>query len=64
VRDGVDGFVVAPDDMDAFVRHTRALLYNAGVRRDFSAAARARAETFSVPRMIDAMTRLYDEVMQ
>ena len=64
VTDGVDGFVVPPNDVDAFVRHTHRLLRDATAGRDFSVATRARAETFSTPRMVDAMTRLYEEVMQ
>jgi glycosyltransferase involved in cell wall biosynthesis len=63
VREGVDGFVVAPDDVAAFVRHSRDLLRDGAVRRGFSRAARERAEAFSTPRMVDAMTGLYDEVL-
>ena len=55
--------IVAPDDVDAFVRQARRLLCDATVRRDFSVAARARAETFSTAHMVDAMTRLYEEVI-
>jgi glycosyltransferase involved in cell wall biosynthesis len=64
VRDGVDGFVVAPGDAAAFVRHSRDLLRDASLRQGCAAAARRRAEGFSTPRMIEAMTRLYDEVLQ
>ena len=63
VQDGVDGFVVAPNDADAFVRHSRDLLRDTAMRRRCAAAARAHAERFSMPRMIDAMARLYEAVM-
>jgi len=64
VREGVDGYVVARGDATAFVRHSRTLLLEAGMRRAFSAAARVRAETFSTAQMVEAMMRLYDEVIQ
>jgi len=64
VNDGVGGFVVPPNHADAFVRQSCALLRDAAQRRDVAAAARARAETFSTPHMVDAMTQLYDEVIR
>jgi glycosyltransferase involved in cell wall biosynthesis len=63
IRSGSEGFVVPPEDVDGFVRHSRDLLADLAMRRRFAAAARARAEEFSNSRMVAAMTRLYDEVL-
>jgi glycosyltransferase involved in cell wall biosynthesis len=63
IRSGVDGFVVPPNDGDAFVRHSQELLANADTRQTYAAAARARAEMFSTAHMVAATTQLYDEVM-
>lgn len=60
IRPGVDGFVVHGQDREQFVRHSRALLCDRAWRRRMAAAARARAEEFSVPRMVDALSQLYD----
>ena len=62
VRSGVDGFVVANEDHDGFVRHSRELLNDAALRQRFREAARARAEEFSVGQMVGAFARLYEEV--
>ena len=62
VRSGVDGFVVASEDQDGLVRHSRDLLVDAALRRRFQAAARARAEQFSVAQMVSAFARLYEGV--
>ena len=64
VRDGVDGFVVTPDDATAFVRHSLQLLRDAATWRHFSLAARRHAESFSTAKMNEAMAQLYDEVSQ
>ena len=62
VRAGVEGFVVASEDHDAFVRHSRALLNDGALRQRFREAARARAEEFSVGQMVGAFARLYEAV--
>jgi glycosyltransferase involved in cell wall biosynthesis len=63
VRDGIDGFVVGPNDAAAFVRHSRAMLGDAGRRCACATAARVHAEMLSTPRMIAAMAQLYEEVL-
>ncbi len=63
IRTGVDGFVVPPEDADAFVALSRDLLQDEQRRRQFAAAARSRAEDFSSPRMVQAVTELYAEVL-
>jgi len=62
IRSGVDGFIVANEDHDGFVRHSRELLNDGGLRQRFREAARARAEQFSVGNMVGACARLYEEV--
>ena len=64
LRSGTDGFVVPEGDADAFVRHSQELLADAERREQCGRAARARAEEFSTPRMVRAVTRLYDEVLE
>jgi glycosyltransferase involved in cell wall biosynthesis len=63
VRDGVDGFVLPPDDFAGFARQAHALLADPARLNEFKVAARARAEAFATPRMVDALARLYDEVL-
>jgi len=63
IRDGVDGFVLPPDDAAAFARHARALLDDPARLSAFKAAARARAEAFATPQMVAALARLYEEVL-
>ena len=62
VRTGVDGFVVANEDQDGFVRHSRELLNDPALRQRFREAARTRAEAFSIGQMVGAFARLYEEV--
>ncbi len=63
IRPGVDGFVVHGADGEQFVRRTREILGDAAARRRIAAAARARAEEFSVPRMVDALSHLYEAAL-
>jgi len=59
VRPGIDGFIVAPGDADALVARSRTLLDDPAAWRRCSAAARLRAEEFSVPRMAAELAALY-----
>jgi glycosyltransferase involved in cell wall biosynthesis len=63
IRDGVDGFVLPPDDAVAFARHAHALLADPARLNAFKSAARAGAESFATPRMVAALARLYEEVL-
>ena len=63
VRSGTDGFVVPAGEADAFVRHACALLADPALRQRCATAARSRAEEFSIPRMVHAVTQLYQEVL-
>jgi glycosyltransferase involved in cell wall biosynthesis len=64
IRAGVDGFVVGDQDEEAFVRLSRDLLREEARRRQFGAAARARAEEFSAARMVQMLSALYEEVLE
>jgi glycosyltransferase involved in cell wall biosynthesis len=60
VDDGVTGFVVAVDDLDAMVRATRELVDDAALRARFGAAARRRGVArFS----LDACLRAWQELL-
>ncbi len=63
VRDGIDGFVLPPDDAVGLAQHAQALLADPTRLTKFKVAARARAETFATPHMVDALARLYEEVL-
>jgi len=63
IRDGVDGYVVCDQDVDAFVRHSRQLLDDASMGRRFGESAHARAQEFSTPCMVQALSQLYDDVL-
>jgi glycosyltransferase involved in cell wall biosynthesis len=59
VREGVEGFLVAPRDVDSLAQRMMTLGESTGLRRRMSAAARARAVEFDWPRyhaaVIDAL---------
>jgi glycosyltransferase involved in cell wall biosynthesis len=63
IRAGVDGFVLPPDDAMGFAHHAHALLANPPRLGEFKLAARARAEAFATPRMVAALARLYEGVL-
>lgn len=60
IRSGRDGFVVPAEGSAAFVSHSRTLLCDVRLRERMAAAARERAEEFSVRRMVEALVHLYD----
>jgi glycosyltransferase involved in cell wall biosynthesis len=61
VRAGVDGFVVG--DAEGLVRQSTALLGSDELWRQFSAAARGRAQQFSVARMVGSLSQLYEQAL-
>jgi glycosyltransferase involved in cell wall biosynthesis len=62
IRTGVEGFVVPQEDAAAFAQRSRNILLDSSMRRRFRRAARARAEQFSIARMVAACAQLYGEV--
>jgi glycosyltransferase involved in cell wall biosynthesis len=63
IRDGIDGYVVPSGDAAAFVARSLELLRDPQRLAAFRSAARARAQEFSLPRMVAALRAVYDEVM-
>lgn len=62
VEDGVTGFVVPPGDPQAVARALRSLRDDAALRRRLGERGRSRLETdFTVSRMVEGWTRIYDE---
>jgi glycosyltransferase involved in cell wall biosynthesis len=62
VRDGEAGFLVPPGDKVALARQTRRLLDDAALRaRAGEAGRRHVAQQFSVARLVQGFTRLYDD---
>ena len=59
---GVTGFIVHSDDEAAFVKHSVALLGDSPSWQQAARAARAKAETFSLKRLVDILESLYEEV--
>lgn len=60
---GREGFLVRPGSVDDFVYYGGALLRDAELRRRMSAAARARAQQFSLRRMVAGMQDVYDAAL-
>jgi glycosyltransferase involved in cell wall biosynthesis len=61
VRDGVDGMIVPPLEVNRLEDALRVLWRQPERRAEMSRAAAQRAETFSIERMIAATERLYGE---
>lgn len=64
IRDGCEGFLVAPGDRDALVERSLAILSDAPLRARMRAATRARAEQFGIPAMRAAMEAVYARALQ
>lgn len=62
VRDGVDGLLVDPEDVDALARSIRELVDQPGRASDLAAAGARRVTSFTWERTVDAYELLYREV--
>jgi glycosyltransferase involved in cell wall biosynthesis len=63
VRDGENGLLVPPRDVDALVRALDRLLADPALRRRMGDAGRARVlRDFSLPQVVDATLRIYEEL--
>jgi glycosyltransferase involved in cell wall biosynthesis len=60
---GREGFLVRPDSVDDFVYFGAALLRDEPLRRRMGAAARRRAQQFSLRSMVQATEAIYDAVL-
>lgn len=64
VRDGEDGFLVEPADVDALADRLTTLAHDPKLRERMGAAGRARVlPRYAVDRLIDDMDRLYRELL-
>jgi glycosyltransferase involved in cell wall biosynthesis len=64
LRDGVNGFLVPPGDVDAFAERLTRLLENADFRRRLGAAAAASiGPEFDIGTMVRAQERLYESLV-
>ncbi len=64
VRDGVEGFLVAPDDANTLAGRLDCLLDSPGLRREMGAKGRARVMScFTLDRMLDATEAQYMKVL-
>jgi glycosyltransferase involved in cell wall biosynthesis len=61
ITHGADGFVLAPDDLDAWVRTCWRLLENASLRSSIAAQGRASAARFTLERHVAAVEAVYAE---
>jgi glycosyltransferase involved in cell wall biosynthesis len=60
VRDGLDGFLVEPGDVEAAADRLATLAGDAELRRRLGESGRARVrERYSVGRLVDDVDRLY-----
>jgi glycosyltransferase involved in cell wall biosynthesis len=63
VRDGIEGFVVPPGDVDALADRIRRLREDETLRRRMGVAARKRSEMFSWPEFYRRIGLLYREIL-
>jgi glycosyltransferase involved in cell wall biosynthesis len=63
VGDGQEGFLVAPGDREALVARSLAILTDDALQRRLRAAARTRAESFGVQRMVRATEGVYERTL-
>ena len=59
VDDGVSGILVAPDDTQAIVAAIKRLSSDSGLRAIMIAAARTKAEQFSIERTLDGLVKAF-----
>lgn len=64
LRSGREGFVVRPHHAEDFAYYGVALLRDASLRRDMGAAARQRAQQFSVSRMVSSTQAVYADALR
>jgi glycosyltransferase involved in cell wall biosynthesis len=63
VRDGIEGFVVSPRDVDALAARMEQLGNDPALREHMAAAARARALAFDWPRYHAALVHLVEDLV-
>ena len=63
LRDGVEGFLVPPEEIEAFAEKLLVLIENGALRKRMGEAGRLRAREFSVTRTSEQYLALIDEVL-
>lgn len=63
IEDGKSGLLIAPGDVQAFMRGAAELITNDALRARLGAGARLRAKEFSVERMIERTAEVYHRVI-
>jgi len=63
-RSGVEGFLARVGEPEDFARYSKELLQDANLRLRIGEAARARAEGFSLERMVSDIEGVYSSVME
>jgi glycosyltransferase involved in cell wall biosynthesis len=65
IRDGADGFLVEPGDVESAAEKLAALAINPDLRSTLGASGRARVlERYSVARLVDDVDRLYHSLLE
>lgn len=65
ILEGITGFLIAPEDQDALIEKLTILIENRELRERMGRAGRERIEEhFSLKRMVDAYSRLYDNLYE
>jgi glycosyltransferase involved in cell wall biosynthesis len=65
VRDGLDGFLVEPGDVDGAAERLATLAADAGLRRELGESGSARVrERYGVGRLVDDVDRLYRSLLE
>jgi glycosyltransferase involved in cell wall biosynthesis len=65
IRDGVDGLLVPPSDLDALVRSLARLMDHAKLRKQVGKSGRARVvEHFDLRLNVERLARVFAERMQ
>ncbi len=63
VRDGQDGFIVPLDDKGLFTDRVKTLVLDENLRHRMRTSAIERADKFSITRMLDRTTELYESLL-
>ena len=63
VKDGYNGYVISPDDVDAFTQRLTLLAGDKNLRNERSKHASERVERFSLSRMIEQTEELYFDLL-
>ncbi|MBN1356870.1 glycosyltransferase [bacterium] len=63
IRDGEDGFLVEPEDMESFGNALKCLIDSPDLRSKMSGSIRQRVRAYSIENMVKSTEELYEELM-